>query len=288
MILFNPYGIFVTNTGYMVGFPKSKINIGLKITGKRNDGYHDIETVFYPVNFYDCIEYVINNDKSNTDVITVTGLSIPGDYHNNLVLKAVRKLRNLFDLPYLRIHLHKVIPAGAGLGGGSSDAAAVLRMMNRHFGLAMTLHDLKTIALEIGSDCPFFIEGVPSLASGRGEVLMPVSHVLESMYIVLLNPGIKISTKDAYNNCIPSDRGPGPGELIKRPVSEWRDLIINDFEKIIFKKHPDIGALKDRLYTAGAIYSSMSGSGSTVYGIFREKPSVPDDLEKYLVYEGEL
>jgi 4-diphosphocytidyl-2-C-methyl-D-erythritol kinase len=272
----------------MVGFPKSKINLGLRITGKRDDGYHDIETVFYPVNLCEALEYVINNDKNGKDILTVTGHDFPGIPEDNLVLKVVRKLRNLFDLPYLKIHLHKAIPAGAGLGGGSSDAASALKMVNRHFGLAMSPNDLKEVALEIGSDCPFFIDSIPSLASGRGEILEPVSPVLKNMYILLLNPEIKVSTREAYEDCIPSKPASSLGELIKKPVSEWKGLIVNDFEKTVFKMHPDIGVIKNSLYDAGALFSSMSGSGSTVYGIFPEKPEITPDLKRHLIYEGLL
>ncbi len=272
----------------MVSFPKSKINLGLRITGKRDDGYHDIETVFYPVNLCDALEYVISDDKNGRDTLTVTGVVFRCSPEDNLVLRAVSKLRSMFDLPYFKIHLHKAIPAGAGLGGGSSDAASVLKMMNRHLGLAMSLTGMKEFALEIGSDCPFFIESVPSLATGRGEILEPVSDMLKNMYVLLLNPGLKVSTREAYEECDPANQEASLGELVKKPVSEWKDQIINDFEKTVFKRHPVIGVLKDKLYSAGALYSSMSGSGSTVYGIFPEKPALPGDLKKLLIYEGLL
>lgn len=270
----------------MVIFPKAKINLGLRITGKRPDGFHDIETVFYPVNLCDALELVLNNESGEKDILTVTGIDIKTDSGNNLVIKALGKLRERYRLPPLKIHLHKSIPAGAGLGGGSSDAASALKVMNRLFELALSERELKSLALEIGSDCPFFIDSEPSFASGRGENLRSVDAILEGLYIVLINPGIHVSTKEAYLNCTPSRTNPGLSELINYPVAEWRELIKNDFEKYVFEKHPQIGIIKKVLYNNGALYSSMSGSGSSVYGIFTGKPDIPSILSDYVIYEG--
>jgi 4-diphosphocytidyl-2-C-methyl-D-erythritol kinase len=272
----------------MVIFPKAKINLGLRITGKRPDGFHDIETIFYPVGLCDALELVVNGENHDKDTFTLSGIGIDSDPGNNLVLKAVNKLRSSYNLPFLKIHLHKNIPTGAGLGGGSSDAAFTLKMMNRLFELALSPRELKNFALELGSDCPFFLDCQPSFATGRGDNLRPVDAMLEGLYLVLVNPGIPVSTKEAYMSCVPSRPDVSLPELIQYPVSEWREVIINDFEKTIFEKFPQIGIIKKVLYNNGALYSSMSGSGSTVYGIFTVKPEIPAILRDYVIYEGLL
>jgi len=270
----------------MVIFPKAKINLGLRITGRRPDGFHDIETVFYPVGLCDALELVINSNDHDKDLLTVTGIKLIGEQDNNLVIKAVKKLRESYNLPSLRIHLHKIIPAGAGLGGGSSDAAGALKILNRIFELALSSQELRVIAIGLGSDCPFFIDCQPAFATGRGENLKPVDAVLEGLYLVLVNPGIQVFTKEAYMKCVPANPGVSLAELIHYPVAEWKDHIINDFEKTIFEKYPQIGIIKRVLYNHGALYSSMSGSGSTVYGIFADKPVIPGILKDYVIYEG--
>lgn len=271
----------------MLVFPKAKINLGLRITGKRPDGYHDIETVFYPVGLTDALE-LVSDPKSPGDMLTVTGSELPGRKEDNIVLRAVSTLRDAYPIPFLNIHLHKIIPAGAGLGGGSSDAAFMLRALNKMFRLSLSVDELKAIAAGLGSDCPFFIDCQPAFASGRGEILTAVNNVLDGYYTVLLNPGISISTKEAYDNCSPEKPERSLRKLIEIPVSEWKDLIVNDFEKTVFIGHPEIKLIKQTLYSSGAIYSSMSGSGSTVYGIFEEKPVIPVNLRKYVIYEGIL
>jgi len=272
----------------MLVFPKAKINLGLRITSRRPDGYHDIETVFYPVSLCDALELVPGSEEPGKDTLSVSGSEIPGNIEENIVLRAVSRLRETFPVPYLKIHLHKNIPSGAGLGGGSSDAAFMLRAVNKAFSLSLTCDDLRSIAAGLGSDCPFFIECKPSFASGRGEILNPVDAVLDSYYGVLVNPGISVSTRDAYENCRPSKPESSLAELIRNPVSEWKNIIVNDFEKIVFISYPQIKDIKQTLYNCGAIYSSMSGSGSTVYGIFSEKPLIPRDLRKFVIHEGSL
>jgi 4-diphosphocytidyl-2-C-methyl-D-erythritol kinase len=188
----------------------------------------------------------------------------------------------------LKIHLHKAIPSGAGLGGGSSDAAFLLRALDRHFNLGAGTETLMKLALELGSDCPFFIDAIPSYATGRGEILVPAGMLLSSYYLILLNPGVGISTSEAYRNCRPEKPS---DELLSNyncPIEKWKDLIFNDFEEFAIKKHPTIGDLKSRLYYSGALFSSMSGSGSSVFGIFRTKPITPDNLKGYIIWEGEL
>lgn len=272
----------------MVIFPKAKINLGLRITARRPDGFHDIETVFYPVGLCDILELAINGDDQGGDIFTLSGISLDGEQDNNLVIKAIEKIKESYNLPPLRIHLHKMIPAGAGLGGGSSDAAHALKTINRIFELALSEKELKTLALELGSDCPFFIDCQPAYATGRGEKLKQVDPVLEGLHILLVNPGIGVSTKEAYMNCAPSASGVSLSDLIHYPVAEWKFHIFNDFENTVFEKYPQIGIIKRVLYNHGALYSSMSGSGSTVYGIFANKPAIPSILKDYVIYNGVL
>ncbi len=270
----------------MVIFPKAKINLGLLISGRRCDGYHDIETVFYPLPLSDALEMVPKVKGIKKDILTLTGMRLQGKKGENLVLRAVKKLRETFPVPYLKIHLHKAIPSGAGLGGGSSDAGFVLSAINRLFGFACSRDELMRMAGELGSDCPFFIECKPSLATGRGELIKPVENVLDGYTLLLINPGINISTKEAYENCKPGKPGISPGKVITMPVPEWKELLVNDFERTVFRKHPVIASFKDKLYQAGAVYSSMSGSGSSVYGIFTGEPVVPDEMKKFVIYQG--
>ena len=271
----------------MITFPKAKINLGLRITGKRPDGYHDIETIFYPVGLSDALEFVISPGQTE-DEIFVTGLDIRTRHDNNLVIKAVNALRQRYSFPVLKIHLHKAIPSGAGLGGGSSDAACIIKAINKCLHLNISLQDLKIFALDIGSDCPFFIEPVPSVATGRGEVLKPLKPFLEGYFIILLNPGISIRTRDAYNNTLISSSSNNLEQLALLHPSKWKKLILNDFEDYAFKLYPVISEIKRSFYKSGALYSSMSGSGSTVYGLFDRKPEMPEKIRKFVIYEGVL
>ena len=270
----------------MVVFPIAKINIGLRITGRRKDGFHDIETIFYPIRLCDALEFVVSDQSENKDILQLTGidpLSKPGD---NLVMKSIMRLREIKSFPFLKVHLHKAIPVGAGLGGGSSDAACLLKTVSNHFDLKIKNNDLRSIALEIGSDCPFFLDGIPSFGSGRGEILTTVNKVLTGLYLVLVNPGCRISTADAYRNCKPEKPSVSLPDLFKLPFSDWKKLILNDFEEFAFKKHPLIGDLKDELYKSGALFSLMSGSGSSVYGIFSKNPNLPPKIKEYVIWEG--
>ena len=271
----------------MVVFPRAKINLGLRITGKRNDGYHNIETVIYPVSLCDALEFVVSAEQDRKDILTVTGISVGVSPEENIVMKAVMKLREKYSFPGLRIHLHKAIPHGAGLGGGSSDAACMMKSLNRHFTLSIGYKELKSMALDIGSDCPFFIEGDPAFASGRGEILHPINPVLSGYYLVLLNPGVAINTREAYQNCRPETPAASLLQLSSMDITKWKDLIFNDFEESAFKKHPVIRKIRDDLYRTGALFSSMSGSGSSVYGIFSSKPgNLPGRLRRLIIWEG--
>jgi 4-diphosphocytidyl-2-C-methyl-D-erythritol kinase len=272
----------------MITFPKAKINLGLRIISRRLDGYHDIETIFYPVGLSDALEYVVAGNSAKDDELIVTGMDIGTRTANNLVIKAVRKLRERFSIPFLKIHLHKAIPSGAGLGGGSSDAASIIKVLTRCFSLEISENELKELALMLGSDCPFFIEQVPSFATGRGEILKPVKPFLSGYYIVILNPGIKISTRDAYLNCKPVRTKKSLETLSLMEPGEWKKTIKNDFENYAFTLYPQLGELKKSLYSSGATYSSLSGSGSSLYGIFKEKPEVASSIKDFIIYEGVL
>lgn len=270
----------------MIVFPNAKINIGLQITGKRTDGYHDIETIFYPVGLSDALEFVISDQPDKKDIFNVTGIDTGSRPDDNLVMKTVKCLRAKTTFPFLKIHLHKAIPVGAGLGGGSSDAACLLKVINKHFELELDNDDLKAIALQIGSDCPFFIDSIPAKASGRGEILTPVKPALSGYYLVLINPGIGINTGEAYQNCRPRPLSTDLMQMIELPVVKWKGQILNDFEEFAFTKHPVIGEIKKGLYDCHALFSLMSGSGSSVYGIFNAKPELPGELKDYVIWEG--
>jgi 4-diphosphocytidyl-2-C-methyl-D-erythritol kinase len=270
----------------MISFPKAKINIGLRVKQKRPDGFHDIETLFYPVGLSDVLEFGEFCKPESKDHLAVTGLDIgPGD-GVNLVLKALDVMREEFTIPILNIHLHKAIPSGAGLGGGSSDAACMLRALQKRFSLPVTDSELRSMALKVGSDSPFFIDPVPSFATGRGEILDPFEPVLKDHFIVIINPAIPISTREAYMNCRPAFPESELRTLVSQPVKTWRQSVSNDFEDYAFRKHPEIREIKDALYRSGAIYSSMSGSGSSVYGIYEAKPKISAILRKSLIWEG--
>lgn len=272
----------------MIVFPNAKINIGLRITGRRHDGFHDIETLFYQVGLCDALEFVVSDNQLKKDVFASTGIDTGSTPDDNLVIRTILRLREKKSFPFLKIHLHKAIPVGAGLGGGSSDAACLLKVINKHFSLGIDNTELKAISLHLGSDCPFFIDSVPSLASGRGEILTPVKPLLSGYYLVLLNPGVSINTGEAYQNCRPAIPSAGLKKLLELPLIEWKGNILNDFEDFAFKKHPVIGKIKEELYRSGAVFSLMSGSGSSVYGIFKEKPELSGKLRKFMIWEGQM
>ena len=267
----------------MIVFPNAKINLGLNILKKRSDGYHELETCFYPVNWQDALE-VVESDKST---ISNSGIEIPDD-GDNIVLKAYQILKKDFDLPEVKIHLHKSIPIGAGLGGGSSDAAFMLKLLNDKFSLDLQREQIKKYAVQLGADCAFFLENRPILASGIGEVFTDVEVSLKEKHIYLIYPKIHISTKEAYAAIkprIPSNRN--QDVLENYPTEEWRDLLVNDFEEPLFKKYSVLKEIKNELYKNEAIFASMSGSGSCMYGIFNEEPHLSFS-KKYMTWSGRL
>ncbi|HEX8279441.1 MAG TPA: 4-(cytidine 5'-diphospho)-2-C-methyl-D-erythritol kinase, partial [Segetibacter sp.] len=261
-----PFIIVIRKSQFsMVQFPNCKINIGLNITRKREDGYHDLETIFYPTGLKDALEII----QSAATSIQLTGLPVPGYSGDNLCVKALNLLKKDFpQLPPVSIHLHKVIPMGAGLGGGSADAAFMLRMLDKKFQLHLTNEQLLKYALLLGSDCPFFITNKPCFATGRGEKMLPIQLDLSAYKIVLVYPGIHVSTSEAFSKLKPVVPGKNLQQLIQQPIGNWKDEIVNNFEEPVFQLYPEIKKVKDDLYNAGAQYSSMTGTGSAVFGIF--------------------
>ncbi|MDE3235242.1 MAG: 4-(cytidine 5'-diphospho)-2-C-methyl-D-erythritol kinase [Bacteroidota bacterium] len=262
----------------MVVFPNAKINLGLNIIRKREDGYHDLETIFYPLLIQDIVEVITNSSSitSNQSInFSATGLPVNGDENNNLCIKAYRLLKKDFPtLPSIQMHLHKTIPMGAGLGGGSADGAFVLRLLNEKYQLALTPQQLIEYALQLGSDCPFFIVNQPCFATGRGEHMKAITLNLSAYHCIIVNPGIHVATGWAFSQLTPQEPIHSLQELIQAPVESWKETISNDFEQPVFKQYPAIEAIKKQLYNAGAVYAAMSGSGSTVFGLF-EKENTP-------------
>ncbi len=252
----------------MVVFPNCKINLGLHILRKRQDGFHDLETIFFPVALHDALELLPG--KEDTEVVfTATGRLTGAAPADNLCVKAWHLLKKDFPgLPPVRIHLHKAIPVGAGLGGGSADAAFTLRALNTIFNLKLQPEQLVTYALQLGSDCPFFILNQPCFATSRGEIMEPVAVNLSGFTLVVVNPGIHINTGWAFSQITPALPALSLKDIIQRPVSVWKELLVNDFETPVFNSYPEIADLKNRMYSNGAVYAGMSGSGSTVYGLF--------------------
>ncbi len=259
----------------MVLFPNCKINLGLHITGKRPDGYHNIETIFYPLPLKDALEIIRLPTKTGSPVqFSCSGLSIPVSETQNLCVQAWHLLKKDFPaLPSVQMHLHKTIPMGAGLGGGSADAAFTLKALNEKFQLHLSIAQLIDYALQLGSDCPFFINNSPAFATGRGEILTPVSLDLNQYHFVLVNPGIHINTAWAFSKIIPTNPPQSLLDSIIQPIASWKNDIENDFEPVIGGKYPEIENIKNKLYKEGALYASMSGSGSTVFGLFEQKPA---------------
>ena len=259
----------------MIVFPNSKINLGLRILHKRPDGYHDLETVFFPIPLTDVLEINRDDEQPVTPKVpfSKSGFVIEGDPSDNLCIKAYRMLRK--DFPHqvgaIRMHLHKAIPSGAGLGGGSADAAFTLRLLNDEFQLGLTESQLLSYALSLGSDCPFFLVNKPCYATGRGEVLEPIALDLSAYRILLVNPGIHINTGRAFLHIRPSVPDISVREVVSKPIERWKDELYNDFEKWVFSQHREIVDVKDQLYVAGAVFAAMSGSGSSVFGIFRKE-----------------
>lgn len=259
----------------MVVFPHCKINLGLHVISKRDDGYHAIETCFYPVPWTDILEVIKSEDFSFTN----SGMVIPGKAAENLCVKAYQLLHSDFNLSPVKIHLHKVIPAGAGLGGGSSDAVFTLRCLNSLFNLNLSNEQMNGYAARLGSDCTFFVTDTAKLGHGRGERLSPIAVSLKGLYLVIVKPPIHISTAEAFAGIKPKEPLQSISQGIELPITSWKEKLTNDFEESVFKTHPKIHELKQELYRQGALYASMSGSGSAVFGIFNGPVHLKNNFE---------
>ncbi len=270
----------------MICFSPAKINIGLQILNKRKDGYHNIQSVMHPVGLCDILEINILPTADKSFLFSQSGIRFEGDQEDNLCLQAMELFRKETQIPPVQMHLHKQIPVGAGLGGGSSNASTTLLGLNALADNPLSVKQLGELAAILGSDCPFFLDPQSMLMEGRGEILTPLFLSMEEIYLVLLFPEIHVSTQDAYAGVIPAIPPLQLKELIKEPLSRWEELIENDFEKSVFKRYPQLVSLKRELYSSGATYSSLSGSGSSLYGLFKERPSLPDGLQKHVIWEG--
>jgi len=269
----------------MIQFPNCKINLGLSILAKRADGYHELETVFYPIAVSDALEIL----PADSLTMTQSGIAVPGDPAQNLCLKAYHLLKKDFpQLPAVQMHLHKNIPMGAGLGGGSSDGTAALVILNQQFSLGLNESQLINYASQLGSDCPFFVYNKACHATGRGEILTPIALDLSNYQFLLIHPGLHIATKWAFQQLNPHTKSESIQSIIEKPITDWKKYLINDFEAPVFKAEPTLSVIKDQLYQLGAIYASMSGSGSSLFGIFpnghfKDAPSIEHAMRIDLV-----
>ena len=250
----------------MIAFPNAKINLGLNITEKRPDGFHNIETVFYPIDLYDVLEIIKATDGQTS--FRSTGLDIPGSQKHNLCLKAYNLLKEKYDLPAVKIHLHKVIPMGAGLGGGSSDAAFTLKLLNNLFALKLTENELLKFASSLGADCSFFILNKAVAANKKGDQFSLINFSLKGYLLVLIVPEIHVNTAFAYSRVKPMKSNQFPSKTISHDMKDWKKSLFNDFEASVFIDHPELALIKSTLYKEGALYASLSGSGSAVFGLF--------------------
>lgn len=271
----------------MICFPNAKINLGLRILGKREDGFHNIETLFVPVSLKDILEIVPSS--SHTTSIKMSGISIDGSPDSNLCMKAAALMRSYYHIPDVQMHLHKIIPMGAGLGGGSSDAAFTILTINKLFNLDLDADRMKKIAAELGSDCAFFIDNTTSLGSQKGEVLEAINvEALDGLTVVIVKPDLHISTAEAYQNVVSNPFPSNLKELVLEPVSRWKESIVNDFEQGLWDSYPEIDDIKQRLYHKGALYASLSGSGSALFAFFDEEPKdIAKEFPGCFVWKGQ-
>jgi 4-diphosphocytidyl-2-C-methyl-D-erythritol kinase len=274
----------------MILFPCCKINLGLHVINKREDGFHNLETIFYPVQWCDMLEIVRDNESVKGQVkFTSDGLIIEGNIENNLVVKAYNLLHQKYDLVAVKVFLYKKIPMGAGLGGGSSNAAFALILLNELFSLRLTTFELEKYATQLGSDCAYFIKRGAQFAKGRGEILEPISLNLKNYFLCLIKPDIHVSTIQAFSSV--KKRGESSAslkDLIQLPMNEWKNVIQNDFEESVFKNYPELADIKNKLYDMGAEYAAMSGSGSTLLGLFKALPDLSEVKKNYTVFTCQL
>lgn len=268
----------------MIGFPSAKINIGLQITEKRPDGFHNIASCFYPIGWCDVLEVI----RAEAFSFSSSGIEIPGDPAHNLCVKAYDLLQKDFDLPPVAMHLLKIVPIGAGMGGGSSDAAFALKLLQQTFDLPLSTTQLEDYARKLGSDCAFFVQNRPQFCYEKGDQFEDIDLRLAGKHIVLVYPNLHISTAEAYAGVTPKRPAADLREVLRRPVAEWREWVVNDFEEGLFKKYAILPQIKQQLYDLGAEYASMTGSGSTVYGIFEKAPELSNTFAQHTVWNGQL
>ena len=264
----------------MISFPNAKINIGLNITGRRSDGYHDLETIFYPIKINDALEFTEAAEMK----FESSGIEIPGYANENLCLQAYDLLRKQFDLPNLHIHLYKNIPIGAGLGGGSADAAFFIKMVNEYFALSLDVAQMQDFCRKLGADCAFFLENKPVFAYGKGDQFEDLDLNLSDYYKVLVMPPVHVSTGEAYRGVKPSKPSLSLKDLVQLPIAAWQGKVTNDFENHILNSHPQIREVKGQLIQSGALFTLMSGSGASVYGIFEKSVNLSGLEENNLVF----
>ena len=292
----------------MLAFPNVKINLGLNVVAKRADGYHTLQSVFYPVKgLFDVLELLPATEAANIEYtdktvkplavdyatvgklqLAVTGIAIPGNADDNLLVKAYNVIDAEHNLPEAKAHLHKLVPTGAGIGGGSADGTFFIKLLNDVFKLALDDAAIQAYAAQLGSDCPFFILNNPAYVFSRGDEFEAIDLLLEGYYITIVKPPIHVSTAAAFANIIPAMPEKNVKDIVQLPIEQWKGFLANDFEASVAKQFPQITDIKEQLYTSGAIYASMSGSGSSVYGIFKEEPVLPVFPMDYFVWKGRL
>lgn len=273
----------------MLLLPNCKINLGLQVVRKRPDGYHDLQTVFYPIPLRDNLELRELRNSDAPYALQLAGQAIEGNPDDNLIIKVYKQLKEEFDLPALDIYLYKHIPLGAGLGGGSSDAAFMMKGLNEVFELGLSDYEMERRLAGLGADCAFFVQNVPAYATGIGDELTPIPLSLKGMYIVLVKPDVSVSTREAYAGVTPKEPEHDLLKALRRPVTEWRDRVVNDFEPSVFAAHPELAAVKQTLYDMGADYAAMSGSGSTLFGLFsRPVPEARKVFKEHFVWTEHL
>jgi 4-diphosphocytidyl-2-C-methyl-D-erythritol kinase len=258
----------------MICFPNAKINLGLNITEKRSDGFHNIETVFYPIGWNDALEVIVNTNSQQEFNLHLSGLAIAGNIEDNLLYKAYQIIKQTKALPHVDVYLHKTLPMGAGLGGGSADAAFFINLLNDQFQLHFTEIERIDIARQLGSDCAFFIKNTPVYATQKGDVFTDIKLDLSDLYIAIIYPNVHSNTKEAYSLVKPQQPNKSLLDVIQQPIATWKTDLVNDFEKSIFSLYPIVEKTKHDLYELGAVYACMSGSGSAVFGLFEKEPDI--------------
>ncbi len=274
----------------MLKFPNAKINIGLNIVEKLEDGYHSIQSIFYPVGLCDALEVIENKEpQAERFTMTFSGIEIPGEANDNLCYYAYHLVAQDYPLPNVKVHLHKHIPIGAGLGGGSADAAFFIRLLDEKFELGISWGEMHNYARQLGSDCSFFISNKPAYAEGRGDRYESMNLDLSNYYIAIIYPHIHINTGKAYSGVTPEQPLRSlENDILNLPIEQWREFIKNDFEKSVFKQYPEIKNIKEKLYSLGAVYAAMSGSGSSVFGLFSKQTFLINEFKECFVWEGKI